>query len=184
MSKEIVLCFLDMNSPEIADHWLNRFAARLAPKTSNGLPKIHVELLFKETNDTEGMACSIYYDKQVHYYKKRFSRLNWSFRSIYCSTQAYNKIKNYCRNAAGCKFNKIGYFLFWLGIRLSGQYPCKFGYRPRYFCSEIITQALKAGGVLNNEQPSVIHPETLYRLVAPASTLTTIRNWDQKAMNY
>jgi len=124
MSKELVLCFLDINSPEVADHWLNRAASYLAPNTPlHQEPKIHVELLFRDSQTSqEGLSCSILYNKKVHLVRKKFSRLNWSFRKIYCSEKAYKKVKDYCMRREGCKFNKLGYFLYWLKIRLSGQY--------------------------------------------------------------
>lgn len=186
MSKELVLCFLDINSPQLEDCWLNRVAARLAPSTQNGQqPKIHVELLFRDSNtDTEGLASSIYYNKRVHLTRKRFSRVNWQFRKIYCSESAYTKVKNYCTTAKDCKFNKLGYFAFFMGIRLSGRYPCYFGWPPRYFCSELVCSALKAGGILPADTHTVVHPEKLYQLLAPSTSLTTIRRWDQSKLTY
>ena len=98
--KEIVLAFLDITSEALEDNWLNKAAANIvAPhctRTRNGkkAPNVHVEIWFKDTNQ-DGYSCSICYNKKVHWHKKKFSRV-WSFRSLFCTNEAYAKIKSWC----------------------------------------------------------------------------------------
>ena len=186
--KEIVLAFLDITSEALEDNWLNKAAANIvAPhctRTRNGkkAPNVHVEIWFKDT-DQDGYSCSICYNKKVHWHKKNFSRV-WSFRSLFCTNEAYAKIKSWCMLQRGCKFNFIGFFLMGLSLRISGSWPTFFGFKPRYFCSELVTTALKHGGVLGKKQNTVIHPEELFTLVAPISSVTTIKQHKFKDITY
>ena len=55
MTKEIVLCFLDINSPALVEgSLLNKWAAKIAPR-STGHPKIHVELWFQDPQTETAM---------------------------------------------------------------------------------------------------------------------------------
>lgn len=185
--KEIVLCFLDITSEALEDNILNKLAAYVAPKTSrkrNGkvAPIVHVELWFRESNNT-GFSCSICYGKQVHWHNKNFSRV-WSFRSLYTTDEAYAKIKSWCLLQRGCKFNGLGFYALGAGLRIPGTWPSFFGFRNRYFCSELVTTALKHGEIFPKSQSTVIHPEKLFNLIAPISSVTSIKERNFSSITY
>ena len=185
--RELVLCFLDIQSEALEDNWLNRAAASIVPNCSrirNGkpCPIVHVEIWFRDT-PKDGYSCSICYNKRVHWHKKSFSRV-WSFRSIYCSEEAYSAIKSWCMMQRGCGFNTLGFFGMGLRLRMSGAWTTFFGFRPRYFCSELVTKALVHGGILAKTQRTVIHPEELFLLIAPISSVTSIKERNFNHINY
>lgn len=184
MTKEIVLCFLDINSPALVEgSYLNKWAAKIAPR-STGHPKIHVELWFRDPQTETGHACSICYGSTVHWKNKTFGRSNWVFRSLYVSDGAYNRIKTFCQMAEGAPFNRIGFFLLALGFRVSGVWATFFGYKQSYYCAEIVCHALKAGGVLAQQQNCVLHPETLFQQLAGNTTMTTIKKYSTGDIKY
>ena len=185
--KEIVLAFLDITSEALEDNWLNKAAASIvAPnckRTRNGkkAPNVHVEIWFRDT-PRDGYSCSICFGKKVHWHKKSFSRV-WSFRSIHCNEVAYSKIKSWCMMQRDCRFNHLGFFGMGLGLRISGSWCSWFGYKPRYFCSELVCKALVHGEILCRKN-TVIHPEELFNLIAPISSVTTIKERNYEKMSY
>ena len=109
--KEVVLCFLDIESNMLRSSWLNSWAAKLAPTSRHKRPpQVHVELFFRDGNSDEGHCTSIVYNKKIHWFRKKFSR-QWSFRSIWMEDNTYAKLKAFCLQHVGCGFNKIGFFL-------------------------------------------------------------------------
>ena len=84
----------------------------------------------------------------------------------------------------GCKFNSLGFFGMGLRLRISGIWPTYFGFRPRYFCSELICASLKHGGILSKTQQTVIHPEELFILIQPFSSVTSIKEKNFKNIAY
>ena len=46
----------------------------------------------------------------------------------------------------------------------------------RWFCGEIVIEALKIGGYLPHHMSSVQHPETLYQLLQPQSSAGTAKS--------
>lgn len=184
-TKELVLCFLNANSQLLADSYLNRWAAKVAPRTKyNQPPQVHVELLFRDDTELKGMSCSICYNQTVHYQQKRFSRSNWTFRSIYVTPQAYTRVKTWCQMRRGEKFNRLGFYLLAIGWRISGSWPTTFNYKHTWYCAELIATALQIGNVLPNTMTMVMHPEELYQYLSLTTTPTTIRNWDESSVSY
>lgn len=184
--KEVVLCFLDIESNMLRQSWLNTWAAQFAPRSKRykkRAPQVHVELFFRDDNSNEGYCTSITYGKEIHWFKKKFSR-QWSFRSIYMEDHVYAKLKAFCLQRIGCKFNKIGFFLLGLGIRLPGTYPTWFGWKARYFCSEYITTGLLECELLPPNTKRVIHPQALYELIAPISSITTVKHYATDEISY
>lgn len=183
--KEVVLCFLDIESNMLRSSWLNSWAAKLAPRSQyKRPPQVHVELFFRSNSDSnEGHCTSIVYNKKIHWFKKKFSR-QWSFRSIWMDEHIYAKLKAYCLQQVGCKFNKVGFFLLGLGIRFPGSFSSIFGFRQRFFCSEYIAAALLHCDLLPPKTPRVIHPQTLYEIIAPISSITTIKHYGSDEISY
>jgi len=177
----IYACFLRNSTDIMAAHILNKLASWIAPKCEEGVePQIHVELFFpdeegKENELVSGQACSIHYNGQVFLTRKRFSRKQWNFRSLDTTQEQYDAVLNYCKNAVGCHFNHVGYFLQPL-LSVDHAWPTKLGYNKRYYCSEIVVEALKAGGVFPQDMKSQIHPQTLYSLLKDETTSACVRN--------
>ena len=183
--KEVILCFLPLDSDLLERSYLNYAAGRIAPKrkyktlaSHENQPMVHVELWLKEKNSEDGYASSICYNKTVHWTKKSFSRKNWHFRSLYGITdQQYKKLKMFLSSQKGCPFNKLGFFLLGLtGVRLSGQWSTRFGWKPRYFCAELIVKGLKECGYFPDSKtaiPTCCHPEELWQYCAIISTPTS-----------
>lgn len=189
----VYCCFLDNDTELMEKHWLNRMAAKVAPPSGDLPAKIHVELFFPAQDDdgssevVKGEACSIHYNNKVFLSKKRFSRVQWTFRSMDLTDEQFEQVYNYCKAHVGCSFNHVGYFLQpfhkWLDIR--HDWPQKFGdYKPRYFCSEICIEALKAGNVLPQSCKSNIHPQEMFKLLEDGTTRGCVRNVNQLAFNF
>ena len=188
LMREIVLAFLDITSDALEDNWLNKAAANIvAPncnRTRNGkkCPNVHTEIWFRDTA-SDGYSCSICFNARVHWHKKTFSRA-WTFRSLFCTDEAYAKIKSWCMLQRGCKFNSVGFFGMGLGLRISGSWTTWFGFKRRFFCSELVTAALKHGGILGPKQNTVIHPEELFLLIQSISSVTTIKDRNFTKIHY
>ena len=184
--RAVVVCFLDARSSAVQEHWLNGAAERLAPPTINNCaPKIHCEILFPEnpgSYDT-GYSCSICYNGEVFMKPKRFSRDEWTFRVLRrVPARVFDQMRSFCKSCCGDRFNHIGYVLYGLTsgvVRLQGSWTKMF--KPmsrRWFCSEIVIEALKIGGYLPHHMSSVQHPETLYQLLQPQSSAGTAKSLD------
>ena len=180
--REVVVCFLDSSSDAVRQHWLNTAAERLAPPTRNGAsPKIHCEILFPDhDNQKHGLSCSICYDGRVFLMRKRFTKVEWSFRVLRkIPSHVFDSMKTFCKACTGDYFNHIGYALYGVtsgNVRLSGSWTSSFyPMTRRWFCSEIVIEALKVGGYLPEHISSVQHPETLYQLLIQQSAAGTGR---------
>ena len=183
--REVILCFLDIESNMLRSSWLNSWAAKLAPKSQyKRPPMVHVELFFRSESDSnEGHCTSIVYNKKIHWFKKKFSR-QWSFRSIWMEEHVYAKLKAYCLQHVGCGFNKIGFFLMGFGISFPGSFSSFFGFRQRFFCSEYISAALLHCQLLPPKTKRCIHPQRLYEIIAPFSSITTIKHYGANEISY
>ena len=177
----IFACFLRNDNEIMAAHILNKLAAKIAPKTGNSEPQIHVELFFpdEESNEQDlicGQACSIHYNGKVFLTRKRFSRSQWNFRSLDTTPEQYEAILSYCKEAVGCRFNHLGYFLQPV-MKIDHSWAQDwFGFGKRYYCSEIVVEALKAGGVFPQSMRSQIHPETLYSILKDETTSACVKD--------
>ena len=163
MSKEIVLCFLPLDSELLERSMLNWAAGKIAPRrryaAAKSKPMVHVELWLKDGSDS-GFAASICYNRTAHYMKKKFSRKSWNFRSLYVTEQQFKKLQLFLSAQKGAPFNRMG---FSSCLRVSGQWAERFDGR-RFFCAELII-ALKAAECLpkTNSINTVAHPEELYQ---------------------
>tara|TARA_B100000674_G_C37945556_1_gene964775 strand:+ start:364 stop:930 length:567 start_codon:yes stop_codon:yes gene_type:complete len=183
----IYACFLTGDNEIMASHFLNTLAVKVAPRTGDREPQIHVELFFpdeegKEEDLVSGQACSIHYNGTVFLTRKRFSRSQWNFRSLDTTPEQYELIKQYCQEAVGCHFNHLGYFLQPI-MKIDHTWARDwFGMGRRYYCSEIVCEALKFGGVFPETMRSQIHPETLYSLLLDDTTNACVK--DVKKINF
>lgn len=189
----LYLCFLENDQEIMEAHWLNKMAARLAPKSTEN-PKIHVELFFpgagtsKNKEVVTGRACSIYYNGSVFMVKKNFSRKQWSFRTLNVNQDQYNKIYHFCQAHVGEKFNHLSYFTYPLRCNEKfspGPYtPEFFGMKPRWFCSEICVAALQAGGVLDEKIHPSMHPQKLFTMMEESTTPDCVRNYEDMKLSF
>ena len=182
----LYVCFLENDTSIMEAHWLNKMASWLAPETGGLPPKIHVELFFPNSssysNDVlEGQACSIYYGGKVFWIQKKFSRTQWSFRKLNVNHDQYTKIKNYCQDNVGAGFNHLSYFTYPVNCNsITPYWPTKFGMRPKFFCTEICMEALKAGSIISNDQSSSIHPQCFFDILRDRTTPDSVRNYSAK----
>lgn len=175
----LYVCFLENDQEIMERHWLNRVAAMLS---SSARAKIHVELFFPEANHGEivsGKACSIHYGGKVFLAKKNFSRKQWSFRTVNMSSEQYKRIKMFCEAHVGNSFNYLGYYLQPFQLPITPYHPTTFGFQPRWFCSEICIEALKAGSVLGENTNASMHPHELFEALQDGTTADTVRNYDK-----
>ena len=188
---QLQLCFVRADSEILDPSMLNRAAAYMAKNSDGQPPYIHVELLFvpngRTSNggaDVVGEACSIVYGAGVHLERKRFSRRQWVFRSIQVSDDEYDNIYSFCRDHRGEKFNYMGYFLFWSPLKISPEFYTKLGMEPRWFCSQIVTSALKYGGILDKDVSSCVHPNELYNMIRLNTMADCGRNLDSIEISF
>jgi hypothetical protein len=185
----IYACFLRNDTDIMAAHILNKIASMVAPACEQGVePQIHVELFFpdeegKENELVSGQACSIHYNGTVFLTRKRFSRKQWNFRSLDTTKEQYDAVLNYCTAAVGCHFNHVGYFLQPI-VSIDHTWPESMGYNKRYYCSEIVIEALKAGGVFPPDTKSQIHPQSLYMMLKADTTSACVRNVKNLTFNF
>lgn len=185
----IYACFLRNDTEIMAAHVLNKVASMIAPECEEGSePQIHVELFFpddegKDNELVSGQACSIHYNGEVFLTRKRFSRKQWNFRSLDTTQEQYDAVLQYCKDAVGCHFNHVGYFLQPF-LSIDHAWPTKMGFKKRYYCSEIVVEALKAGGVFPSNMKSQIHPQTLYAMLKDETTSACVRNVKNMTFNF
>ena len=173
----LYVCFLENDQEIMEQHVLNRLAAMLS---SSDRAKIHVELFFPEENHGDivsGKACSIHYSGKVFLAKKNFSRKQWCFRTVNTSEDQYNRIKSFCEAHVGNNFNYLGYYLQPLNLPITPYHPMRFGFQPRWFCSEICIEALKAGNVIDKNTNASMHPHELFEALQDATTADSVRNY-------
>lgn len=190
--RQIMLCFVRSDSSILQESWLNSAASLLAPRAPrNSVPYIHVEILFMPKNhgnqntDVSGEACSIVYGGNVHFIKKKFSRKEWEFRSLECSDTDFETMKNFCKLHTGDKFNYLGYFTYWLGIfSPKPSFYTLFGLKHRWYCSEIVIAALKAGNILKSSFPTAEHPDRLYHFIKEHSMMNCGRNMKEVRIQF
>ena len=175
----LYVCFLETDQEIMERHWLNRMAAWVSPSDK---AKIHVELFFPEENRGEivsGKACSIHYSGKVFLTKKNFSRKQWCFRTVSVNTEQLKRIRMFCEAHVGEHFNYMGYYLQPLRLPLTPYTPQWLGLSPRWFCSEICIEALKAGGVLGDNVNASLHPQELFEALQDATTADSVRNYEK-----
>lgn len=187
MTHKIMLCFVRSDSDILEASWLNRAAASLASTEDGSAPFIHAELLFcppggsSGKDSVSGLACSIVYSGNVHLETKRFSRKEWFFRSMEVSKGQYDTMMSFCKVHQGDSFNHLGYFMYWSPLRPSPMFYTYLGMTPRWYCSEIVIGALKAGEIVDESVSSSMHPHELYKLVQGSSVADCAR--DINALN-
>jgi hypothetical protein len=182
-------CFLENDTELMERHWLNKVAAQVAP-SGTLKPKIHVELFFPDNVEqgdiVSGRACSIHYNGTVFLAKKRFSRKQWSFRSLDVSSEQYDKVLSFCELHKGEHFNHLSYFLqpvnHYLGI--TPHWPTRFGYSSRWFCSEICLGALKSASIVPVSTFVSMHPQEMFNLLEDATTSACVRNMDNIPLSF
>ena len=190
MSHQIMLCFVRSDSDILEASWLNRAASSLAHNEDGSAPFIHSELLFcppgaaSGKDSVAGLACSIVYGSTVHLETKRFSRKEWFFRSMTCSKGQYNEMMSFCQAVKGNGFNHLGYFLYWSPISPSPMSYTYLGLAPRFFCSEVVIAALKAGAILDSSVSTSMHPNELYKLVKENSMANCARSMNSVKLSF
>lgn len=189
--RQVMLCFVRSDSSILQESRLNRAAAWLAGGTPERPPYIHAELLFvpehglTSGDEVSGQACSIVYNRNVHMERKRFSRSQWVFRSMNVSQTQYDLMYNFCKAHVGEPFNKLGYFLAWTPLLApSPSFYTWLGMSHRWYCSEIVVAALKAGGMLPATYPASVHPNTLYYDTLKQSIADTGRPLDAVQISF
>ena len=191
--KEVILAFLPLDSDLLERSYLNWAAGRIAPrrkyKSSNKQqPMVHVEAWLRDEQGDSGYAASICYNRPAHYVRKKFSRTNWQFRSIFMSEVQFKKLKLLFSHYKGSPFNKLGFFALGLGLRIGGGWPTRLGFKRAFFCAELIVHCLKEVGYFQkgakNEIPSVVHPEELFQHLSLVSTPTSIRKYEEDKVQY
>jgi len=147
MPTEIQLAFLPVDSEAAAEAWQNHAASLFT-----GSKYIHCELLFPKTDE----AFSITADSHVFLYRgKRFSRSEWDFFSVAVQPHKYAAMYAFARAQVGKPFNTWGFYTSVLGGFWGD------GAKESYFCSELITHALQAGGMLSEYTPHRMTPGSL-----------------------
>ena len=185
----IYVCFLSNDEEIMERHWLNAVAAKVAPKSDHD-PKIHVELFFANSESNQksdvmhGQACSIYYGGSVFLTQKRFSRKQWCFRALSCTQQQYDNTYKFCKEHAGENFNYLSYFLQPTGWGPGPYSLTSFGFYPRWFCSEIVIEALKHGGVLSGKVKTSMHPQELFNILEDITTPNSLRNYTEVSLKF
>ncbi len=189
MGKRIMVCFLDMNSEYVEEAFVNKMAACMSGDTSDQPKIIHVELFFPDerknsihSNNLVGLSCSIHYKGKVFLEPKQFSKKNWKFRTLSVTNQQYDNCLRFCQNTVGADFNYPGYYLYFMPSMLRPG-STTFG-KARYFCSELVTEALKAGDVFDKTQSSKIHPHALFQLLQDQSMIDCARQLDPSRIKY
>lgn len=126
------------------DHLITFFA---------GKPFTHAELVF-----CDGSCCSASTrDGGVRYKKITFRPEAWAFIELPIKEGDEEKMKAFCDQHVGKKYDYLGAIGFALPIGDDDR---------KWFCSEIVIDALKVVGFLPDAQSSKIGPSKLYRLLA------------------
>jgi hypothetical protein len=84
---------------------------------------------------------------------------NWDFLEFNIDHHTEQKIKKWCEEQDGKKYDWVGFYLSQV-ISLKGDSPDK------WFCSEICTAALQRAGVFPYIKPSSISPGKLYKMIS------------------
>ena len=168
--QQIIVCYLRSSSALLEDHILNRMAALLAPKTTDGRdPVVHVELYFPDTRNRDtGLSAGIHYGGQMFMYPKTFRRADWTFHSIPATARQVCLAKSFCERQKGAGFNYSGFFL-------PGGCNIGHGYRVRnlstrrmpWYCSELVAYALLHAGIIDDSDAIAArsHPQSSYDVI-------------------
>lgn len=132
--------------------WVNRWAAWLTGTAGMS----HVELRFRD-----GRSLSVFQDETVFLKKRGYSNRQYRIASISVSQRAEAKMQEFAQEQVGKKFNRWGLYrgvLPWPFARKTDGH-LKNG---RWFCSELVTATLQAGGALLHTAPNVATPNQLF----------------------
>ena len=111
--------------------------------------------------------------------RKNFSRKQWCFRTLSVNDNQYKRIRMFCEAHVGNNFNYLGYYLQPLRLPITPYTSQYLGMSPRWFCSEICIEALKAGAVLQDKVSASMHPQELFEALQDATTAESVRNYDK-----
>lgn len=159
MAKQQRILTLAFLSPGDDDHWINRLAARVSRH-----PFCHVELYFEGTQQ----SFSIMWGETAGFRAKNLSNPNYKLVSLCVSAKEFDASLEFCRSAARLNlvFDERGMWSSWFP-RVGCCVEPNSQQRGSTFCSKIITEALRFGGLQEVEDvnPSSATPSRLFEAV-------------------
>ena len=126
---------------------------------------VHTELFFPEHAPTgasaiTGRSLGIHYGGKAFWAPKRFSKTQWTFRSLPCSDTAYSHMVSFAKQQVGGAFNYMGYYTP-CGISPSTRSVAAHATQ-NWYCSELVAHALGHGGLIDSPHLSGTHPQVLF----------------------
>jgi hypothetical protein len=147
------VAFLGMDSDLALDVWANRAAACLSNSKI-----IHCEVILPR----RGEAMSIMANGKVFIHNKKFSRVDWEFRSVRVTRAQEDALYAFAASAVDRPFNWWGYYLLPLG-GVDGD-------KTSYFCSELCAHALQSMGLFPRLVPHKTTPGGLMAAMSQSDT--------------
>jgi hypothetical protein len=115
----------------------------------------HCEFLF---SDGLRFGCDPMSPFTTRLTKETPSSVYWDYVSIPMTIEEEFKIREFCMNEVGCKYD-------WKGIFLSQILPLGYENKEKWFCSELCTAGLQQVGLLKDKKANRISPGALFKLI-------------------
>lgn len=172
--EKVVIAFVTESSNLTEQHWLNTWAAALAPAATESDKIIHCECFFPRTtanhmSNRTGKAYGIYYGGPVwHHDRKKYSNTDYIFKTIMLKKAQKRKMITFLDGQVGKGFNHLGYASFMTPCNISGNMP---GFARRFYCSQLTMAALNHSGIFGEcDLPENVHPHRVFDLLTEYST--------------
>lgn len=188
---KVVIAFVAESSDLTERHWLNRYAASLAPGETDARDNIiHCECFFpradtRVSSKQTGQAYGIYFGGAVwRHDEKQYSNSDYIFKTVTLTPVQKKNMLQFLDKQVGKRFNHLGYASFLTPCKISGNLP---GFERRFYCSQLTMAALNHSGVFaQNNMPENIHPHRVFELLNEISTVCShpVRHVDYSSLTF
>jgi hypothetical protein len=115
----------------------------------------HCELVF---DDGRRFSADTEMPMHTRFSTEAMTSKNWDFVHIPMSQADENKIKGFCFEEIGCRYD-------WTGIFLSQFIRLGYQSKTKWFCSEVCVAGLQQIGLLPGIKPNRVSPGKLFKLI-------------------
>jgi hypothetical protein len=163
----VYMAFYTAKPDDMSEHIINRTVARVTGKWT------HAEMLLPIKKASNGEQIfyggSVAYDGQVYFHEKGYGKKKYKFFKIMLPAKRVTEMAKFMTAQKGKPFNKAGFYRAVIpGFRRSTDMS-------RWYCTELLTEAFKVGGVLEQGvKSSATSPTSLFGLLQ--SRLTAAGN--------
>lgn len=115
----------------------------------------HCELVF---SDGRHFSADTEMPMHTRFSTQQLDIKNWDFLVLPLTHEQENKVKGFCVDEIGCRYD-------WTGIFLSQFIRLGYQSKTKWFCSEVCAAGLQQVGMLEGVKPNRVSPGKLFKLL-------------------